>query len=396
MALDKDDNCYISGSTWYADSTKNILLARFDPDGQLLWKRLYDNPEKGEDIPVAMLCDREGNVWITGISKRANGNADIALIRFSPEGVPDLVRFQDGPSSLFDAPSCMTEDNAGNIIVAGYITTADSGLNAAVFSYSTQGALRWQHRFGTMQMDMINAIVTDDSCNVYLCGNTNAGQRSGDLFFQKIDSSGKVIYTNKYDGSLSMRDAALQIAMDDSVNIYVSGFINQGNDRADVPVLKYNRNGVLLQEIVYYGGVSDCSASYLAATDAFVYLSGKELNYALGTNANFHVKYNKAGKQLLTQKFAEDIQIDKIIRLNKEDLLLGKRRVQPENTLVPYLAGIDDKGESVWEFQDDTIYGLSAIRKVQIEGDKIYFLGDDTGSATGSITISCYSFKQLK
>ncbi len=394
MELDKLGNCYMAGITWVADSTKDILLIKFSPEGEELWRRFYDSPAHRDDIPVAMCLDHYGDVIIAGTSRNEKNNNDLCLVKFSNEGVPVFGKSVDGGFDLFDAPTSVICDPVGNIYAGGYITTPDSGLNLALYRFLPDGAFSWFRSSGTLNMDIANVLVTDDSCNVYVGGNYNAGIRTSDMLIQKYDSSGNRKWEFVYDGMLGMSDAVFQMAPDDSSNLYFSGYLNHGSDRSDIPVFKISMNGELLQENLFFGGMTDCITTQLYAGKSGVYLTVSQTDYMRGASASLAMHFDKTGTQQLFVKNEAGLRFGKIVSLYGSTLLLGTALVKPENTLLPFVAEPDSTGEFIWQYADSSVYGLSHMLDYRVRGDKLYFLGDDTGAATGTITLFCYQLKK--
>ena len=243
-------------------------------------------------------------------------------------------------------------------------------------------------------MDLGNVIVTDDSCNVYMGGNYNMAIRSADMLIQKFDSSGNKKWEYIYDGMLSMGDAVFHMAADDSTNLYVTGFLNHGSDRSDLPIFKLDRNGELLQENLFFGGMTDCISKQMYVDKSGVYITATQSDYMRGTTATLAMYYNKAGEQKLFMKNEKGIRFGKIIPLFGSTYILGTGLIRPENTLIPFVAEVDTAGEFIWQYADSSIAGLSHMLDYKVRGTKLYFLGDDTGEATGTIILFCYQLKK--
>ena len=393
LHIDNDGNCYILGTTWYPDSSKDILLIKFNSLGIELWRRVYDNPSHGDDIPTNMCIDQSGNIWVCGIAKRKNDNADFLIVKFNSDGVPVNDELYDGRSHLYDCATSIAVDKLGNIYATGYETTLDSGINMMVLKCRPDGSTAWKRGYATRQMDIGNQILLDDSNNVYVCGASNTGLHTADLFLQKYNPDGIKKWQLIYDGVLSQTDAGQFISFDDSMNLYASGFMNHVNNRADIPVLKLNRNGVLIQEVIYDGHISDCDAVSLDAKKNFVYLIGDCEDYNIGVNSTFFVGYDKAGNERKYVEAPEDVSFMKSFENGNDLFLMGSKTVHPESTLIPFIS-ICDSASLIWTFSDSTIYGLSHITYIIMSGSKIYFLGDDTGDATGTISIFTYNIQQ--
>ncbi|REK00039.1 MAG: hypothetical protein DWQ44_02935 [Bacteroidetes bacterium] len=393
IQTDKWGNCYMTGTSWIPDSTKDVLLIKFDPQGREEWRRLYDHPDHRDDVPVAMSLDPFGNILIACMSRSDKSMNDILLLKFSPEGALEIEKKIDGGHKLFDAPVCITADDRAHILVGGYVTTPDSGLNAVLYRFSPEGKLLWSKRAGTKDMDIFNAIISDDSCNVYVAGNYKVAQRSSDFIIQKYDSSGTKMWEYIYDGMLSMSDGISHLASDDSLNIYFSGFINKGSDRSDVPLFKMDRNGKSIQENLFFGGMSDCRAKHLYVNASGVYMTLEQTNYNMGgQSSNTVLLYGKGGRQEFSMNSRQDFRYDRFIPVDGMPLILGTGLTRPENTLIPFIAEPDTSEELVWMFTDNEVYGLTNMIDYAVHGKRIFFLGDDTGEATGTITLLCYNF----
>lgn len=391
LRIDKDGNCYVLGTTWLTDSDKNIILIKFNPLGGEQWRRIYDNPTHGDDLPMNMCIDKTGNIWVCGMSKTGPGNADFLLVKFNSDGIP-VDQLYDGKNHMFDCANSVVADLKGNVYAAGYETTLDSGLNMLLMKYSSDGTTLWKRTFSTRQMDVANQLVVDDSSNVYMCGTINNGPHSADMLIQKYDPEGRLKWQYVYDGVLSQSDAGQFISLDDSMNIYVSGFMNHANNRADIPLLKLNRNGKLLQENYYNGHIADCGAKKVNAYNNSVYITGGCDDYNISYNTTFFLEFDKAGNEKRVIHAPIDVTFVNSFEFKERRLLIGIKTTHPESTLIPFFSECDSK-KITWSFADSTVYGLAHITHVEVKGNDIFFLGDDTGDATGTISILKYALK---
>ncbi len=387
---DRFGNCYVLGTTSLADSTKDILVVKYTTDGSELWHRLFNNKSNGDDFPRAMTLDLYGDVWVCGIAKLSPDKCDFLVTKFSNEGVPQFEYVYDGPDQMYDEANCIAADKLGNVYVGGYTTSSDSGLDLLLMRFYADGSLAWKKKYATLSLDNATSLVVDDSCNVYVCGNTNNSQRSSDIIVMKYDSAGNQQWSQVYDGIFSERDAANIIRIDDSLNVYVSGFVNHTNDRSDLPLLKFSPQGVLLKESLYNGVSADCQATSIRIEDEYAFVTGKKIEYNTATTSGVLLKYNKAGSEKLFLKTPADVFFDATHRFGNREIVFGTKLTHPESTLIPFIAEIDTLPQFKWTFSDSTVYGISHFVDVEVDKDNIYFLGDDAGDATGTINLLKY------
>ena len=394
ILIDNEENCYVLGSSWYSDSTKDIILEKIDSQGNELWIRSYDSNLHGDDIPTSMCLDPNGNIWICGMSRSVSGKADLLIVKFSSDGIPVFDYLYDGPAHHFDCGNSIASDKAGNIFVCGYETSQDSGINIITMCFKQTGLLSWRHSFSTLDMDVANMLMVDDSSNVYVCGTINNSLHSADLVVLKYNLAGKNKWQYVFNGQLAQSDFGKFIAADDSMNIYVSGYVNHSNDRADVPVLKLNRNGRLLQETFYNGRIADCGAINLLPTKNAVYITGSCLDYNISENSTFLFCLSKGGIENYTLHAPEDVRFINNAEINGSSYIFGSKTIHPESTLIPFITE-NDSLKLQWMFADSTVSGLSHIVAIQAKGNGVYFLGDDTGEANGTISVFKYTLNTI-
>ena len=390
LKIDSHGNAYALVQSWTPDSTKDIVVIKYDENGNEVWRRIYDNVAHGDDYPSKMALDPFENVWVCGISKLTPQNGDFLITRFTPDGIPDVDIHIDGPDHLFDAATCIASDKFGNVFAAGYTTSTDSGIDILLVRIRADGKMAWKKKIGSVQMDVANSMIVDDSCNVYFSGVTNSTQRTSDIIVQKYDSTGRLKWKQTYDGIFNERDVSNLITQDDSMNVYVSGFVNHTSDHSDLPVLKYSRNGILLKESVSNGMSSDCFAVSLRATNDKIFLTANKEDYGAATLLSVILIYNKAVKEKLYIKSGADVRFLNTFSLGNSDFVVGSVLSHPESTLLPMIAAIDTIPKLKWSFEDSTVYGLSHIVQTAVVGNNIYFLGDDAGNATGTVKIFKY------
>src|SRR6185503_17237391 len=119
------------------------------------------------------------------------------------------------------------------------------------------GQLSFVKHYTSLKMETAVDAMTDDSCNVYVCGNVQVSTRSADMIVLKYDSTGNQKWSYVYDGAQHVVDICTDFAFDDSSNIFITGSANHSNDKAEVPLIRINKNGKLISEYMVSEGVSD-------------------------------------------------------------------------------------------------------------------------------------------
>ncbi len=195
--------------------------------------------------------------------------------------VPQWVaRFNGGIPSGTNGATAMAVDDSGNVYVTGWATRPASGVDYATLKYSPDGELLWSAFYdggGGAKEDKATAIAVDTGHNVYVTGYSDGGQASGfDFATIKYDRNGHTLWASplRYDGPGHGEDKAVAIAVNDSQNVYVSGWSLGAGTGLDYATIKYDISGNLRWLKRYNGpgnGTDSVAAMALrGTTDLFV------------------------------------------------------------------------------------------------------------------------------
>jgi hypothetical protein len=72
--------------------------------------------------------------------------------------------------------------------------------------------------------------------------------------------------------------------------------------------------------------------------------------------------------------------------------LLGSKLYAEEGMLQPAFAVPDLEDGYLYFYVDSSIHGIAYIRDVVVDGDHVYFIGDDVGEANGTISVISYRY----
>ena len=158
----------------------------------------------------------------------------------------------------------------------------------------------WVTRYNSSgnKQDVVSSMVIDDSGNVYVTGYTYTDSYSGDEDFLtiKYNSSGIQQWVQTYNSSLDSTDEASAIAVDNVGNVYVTGS-SIGNEWGDLDwvTIKYNSAGIE-QWLHRYAPLGSGEPTSIAADKSgFVYVSGGTDNTENGWLQFTTIKYDAAG-----------------------------------------------------------------------------------------------------
>ena len=233
------------------------LVVKYDTLGNVVWAKNYGSTLG--DIAQGVALDPAGNLYVTGffsstmtvegVTATSKGLFDVFLAKFDPNGVLLWLKTAGGTGA--DIAHGVVADSAGNVGVVGEFqntATFDShsvkaaGLgDAFIAKYDSAGNNLWVHGGGSTTSFVVDpgkAIGTDAAGNFYFTGDytgtatfdglsvPNTGTSGTDIFVAKYNSAGAIQWLHHAGGPVS--DKGYSIGVDQSGNSWVSGFAGSG------------------------------------------------------------------------------------------------------------------------------------------------------------------------
>ena len=172
---------------------------------------------------------------IVSLSNYAFAQVDTAWVRRYP-----------GPgSNNWRQAKFIAVDGSGNVYVAGWNSGGGTSDDYITIKYYPNGDTGWVRRYNGSgnHIDRARAIAVDDSCNVYVTGYSLGSGTSYDYATIKYYPNGDTAWVRRYNSAGDFGDAAYAIGIDASGNIYVTGFISHHYPSDDYGTIKYDPNG---------------------------------------------------------------------------------------------------------------------------------------------------------
>jgi uncharacterized delta-60 repeat protein len=308
IAVDNEGATYVTGFSFRGMPHKHsdYSTVKYDSFGNEAWDARYDARRNGMDAATDITLGPSGNyVYITGRSQDSESKKsdvlhyDYYTIKYNANtGKIERgwgARYNNGLGNGDDEATAIAVDLGGNVYVTGK-SEQSSESTEPIYDYATvkylpngnvdtdwgvNGAVRYE----TINNDEAVAIAVDNSQNVYVTGFSSNGT-DNDYVTIKYDSDGNPDATwgsngvIRYDG-LHGDDAATAIILDKSGNVYVTGFSSNGTDN-DYVTIKYGSNGSIDTDwgsngvVRYHGGHGDDAATSMVLDDSGnVYVTGR-------------------------------------------------------------------------------------------------------------------------
>jgi len=119
---------------------------------------------------------------------------------FYAQVTQEWVARYTGLSSTNNSPSAIAVDNAGNVYVTGYSGIVPSLNDYATIKYNSEGIQQWEQIFSGGAEDQATALALDDSGNVYVTGYINSAYNNCGYATIKYNPDGVQQWIKQYEG----------------------------------------------------------------------------------------------------------------------------------------------------------------------------------------------------
>lgn len=388
-AVDPQGNIIVVGNTLVAPGNPDVLISKFNRDGDLLWQQQYHGNTEGEDYGTAVATDYLGNCYVAATVSNEGTAFDVAVLKYDPEGVLVWHTEWNGAANLYDVPSSIALDGNGAIYVAGTTYSSATNPDYLALKLSPAGAIQWASTYdyagfpdvatgisfdllmdpvvtggsansinswdyATVRFNKMNGFQTAvERVNVPGVGMDNAlaftRDNAGSLFITgyrevngnkdiqtvKLSNSFTLAWVVNFDGE-GLEDVGKAIGADNLGNIYVAGYTRKSNGGSDYITIKYDASGNVLWQERYRARKDEwkAEASKLAVTpDGGVLVVGSIFD---GEKDNFvTVKYSADGKLEWEKEYdglnGDDRAMD-VVSIGKEAYVSGITGEGPDRT----------------------------------------------------------------
>lgn len=344
ITVDSDGNSYITGE--YSDEAKigdltigsqgklDFLLAKYDPEGKLIWVQTAGGSEIDRGYGVAV--DSQGSIYVTGhfqsekfsIGKtvlKNQGDYDYFIAKYSSTG--ELIWAKNAGGEGYDYGHGIAVNSQGDVYTCGAFGPGDFAFGNSkkkshrrsmfVAKYSQDGKILWSQVIeGRSQAAQDIQVDADGDCcfSGYILGEViidgqNLGTKTNlrDVFVAKISSDGKFIWARTTGGDADGLSTSL--AIDAKKNVFLCGMFK-------------NEIQLAGQKLTSNGGYDPFVARLNSdGTPAWVMSGGGE-----GVDYGLALALDGGGNCYVTGEFTDDVKFagQHLKELGGRDLYVAK------------------------------------------------------------------------
>lgn len=212
-ATDRAGNLHVVAS----DGGTCMMTIKFAaPDGAELWRRSLCGA--GATFGGAIALDASGSVFVTGTS-----GGEMVTAKYRANGVPAWEqRLRESGS---DAGQAIVVDAAGDARVLAVARGATTDLRV-IRHRGSDGAIAWQRTLDSRRDDAAAGLALDAGGNVAVLATTRNERADEDFWIVKLDAAGAIAWETRFDSGNV--DVAGGIAFDPAGNVLATGMSDAG------------------------------------------------------------------------------------------------------------------------------------------------------------------------
>lgn len=145
VALADNGDAYACGHTQGSGTGQDISVIKLDSAGNLQWQRTINGSANGTDNSFELKLDPAGNALVAGYVRQSTSSEDMLLAKYDAAGTLLWQRTWDSGANLEDQAPCLEVDALGRIALGGWrIAASGSPTNRdyALVMYDSDGSLR--------------------------------------------------------------------------------------------------------------------------------------------------------------------------------------------------------------------------------------------------------------
>ena len=367
------------------------------------WTQYHGSPNRNDEASCITL-DNQNNIIVGGFTITANGDADMAIIKYSQNGGLQWQYFYNNNNGNYeDRAYGIVVDQNDNIFITGY--TSENSDDFCTIKLTASGTVGWVRKFDGGGEDRAYGIVVDNLNNIIVTGTSYRGPSTGiDIFTRKYDAAGNQLWSYTYNGTGNGEDRPYGIIVDQSDNIIITGTTySLSSISLDYLTFQLSPSGSLVWADIYNGSGGGEDRAYGIVTDQAdgkIFVTG--MSQGIGSGFDYLTRgYDSYGALLFSKDFNGTGNSDDIARsithtTNNEIVITGSSRSGPatgsENILT---IRYDENGDLLWSVCDSgTTNNTDIAYKVvtpQNSNNYVTVLGYTTGISGKDILLLSYS-----
>jgi len=173
VIADSGDNAVVSGHSRTGSSNRDYMIVKYKPDGSQAWTYNYNGPVYKEDYASDMALDINDNIYVTGRSRGLGDDFDFATLKLDPDGNLMWVhRYSSFWKSDDEAIAIVLDDSANVYVTGTSFDPFEGSTDIITLMYDTEGVLQWIRTYNGQGKDEPTGMAYDALEGLYIGGAT--------------------------------------------------------------------------------------------------------------------------------------------------------------------------------------------------------------------------------
>jgi Beta-propeller repeat len=244
VVVDGGGNAYVAGSDTfmcYSEGPSQIcynelLLLEYDHNGNQLWDTLAQPPSVPLIQVVGMAIDKNFNVYV-----EVNGYIPYSTYSYASNG-NGLWNAWDPTGDVYSFAYALALDYKGDVVVTGQNANFYPNMQYGTYKMNSNGMYTYTNLFpsGPAGTSVATAIAVDLGNSCYITGFSPGINGTNDIVTIKYDPNGNLIWLQRYSNPNGANAAGNAIAVDNSGNVYVTGYDTTAQGGTEIVTIKYS------------------------------------------------------------------------------------------------------------------------------------------------------------
>ncbi|MEO0185357.1 MAG: SBBP repeat-containing protein [candidate division WOR-3 bacterium] len=309
IAMDDSGYVYVTGTTENSGTNNDWTTIKYGLSGDTVWVRNFASPGTPNERASSIVVAPSGNLYLTGYTMSSSAG-DYFTIKYRANGDTAWTRRYNGTGNGYDFAHWVSIDAQENVYVTGYSRGASYQDDIATVKYDSSGNQVWVNRINGSgnYNDKGHKVIADNQGYVYVTGYVNpfsTGTRYDCLTAKLNAQTGDTIWVRIYNGTADSSDQARDICVDQNGNVYITGSVRNLNTGTDIITIKYDSLGNQQWAVAYNNpDTSGADGGYGIKVDGAgnVYVVGQ--SQGLGTGSDIVlIKYDADGNEQWVQRY---------------------------------------------------------------------------------------------
>jgi hypothetical protein len=293
--IDNLGNLYVAGSTINGSSGPDIVIKKYDSNGDPVFGLTYSSAGNNRDQATTIAIDNNYNLIVGGFSYvNATNSYDFLVLKYDSAGTLLWTYTYNGTGSAADLVSAMALDGS-NIYITGASVGISSLFDFTTIKLNSAGSVQWNNRYNYLGSDLPFDIDIIDT-NIYVNGGSQSTMTNWDYALLHYSINGTPIDTIRTTGTGVGFDRATQAVTDNQGYIYITGTYATTSNGLDYKTIKFDQQGNV-KWIATFDNTAhqdDIANAIAVDFDGNVYITGKTFN-SLGNYDYCTIKYDSLG-----------------------------------------------------------------------------------------------------